>query len=135
MWAISGEVPTPDRLVQALRQRGIAARVAWTRGRRKSGRRYRVFELTPGSGGPGCRLTVKRRFWDSYDLLAVPDVYNGLCRKYHLGVGELQSRLRDASFGVEVRSPALGGASADMLYENLLEILEEVTDGIRTELG
>ena len=122
--------PTPDLLVEKLRQRGIAARVARVQGSRKSGRRSRVFEIQPGSGGPGCKITIKRRFWDSYDLLSVPEVYQGLCRRYHLTPKQLRDGLHAAKFGVEVCNSALGGASADMLFENLLEIIEDVTEGI-----
>lgn len=135
VWALDGSVPTPEELVEELKQRGIAARVSKLQGSRKSGRRTRVFEIQPGSGGAGCRVTIKRRFWDSYDLLAVPEVYEGLCRKYHLGPDQLRDRLHASKFGVEVRNPALGGASTDMLFDNLLEILEERTEGIRTNIS
>lgn len=134
VWSTDGEVPTPDTLVEALRRRGIAARVCRPNGRR-SGRRARMFEIQPGSGGPACKVTIKRRFWDGYDLLSVPDVYHPLCRKYHISPNELRENLRAAKFGVEVRNPALGGPSSDMLFDNLLEIIEEQTEGIRTELG
>lgn len=135
VWAIDGEAPTPDGLVEALRQRGIAARVTAIKGSRKSGRRSRQFEIQPGSGGPACKVTIRRRFWDSYDLLAIPDVYAPLCKKYHTTPEKLRNDLHSAKFGVEVRNPALGGASADLLFDNILEILEEQTEGIRTELG
>ena len=135
VWAIDGEAPTPDSLVEALRMRGIAARVTAIKGSRKSGRRTRQFEIQPGSGGPACKVTIRRRFWDSYDLLAIPDVYQPLCRKYHTTPEKLRSDLHSAKFGVEVRNPALGGASAEMLFDNILEILEEQTEGIRTALG
>src|SRR5207248_63237 len=117
-----------------LRGRGIAARIAKPQGR-KGGRRTRVFEITPGSGGPGCKLTVKRRFWDSYDLLSVPEVYEALCQKYHMSPLQLREKLHAAKYGIEVRNPALGGASADLLYENILAILEECCEGIRTTIG
>jgi hypothetical protein len=94
-----------------------------------------VFEIQPGSGGPGCRVTIKRRFWDSYDLLSVPEVYESLCRKYHLKPTALREQLHASKFGVEVRNPALGGASTDMLWENLLEVIEEKTEGVRTNIG
>ncbi|HZU96997.1 MAG TPA: hypothetical protein VFF73_09910 [Planctomycetota bacterium] len=135
VWAADGDVPTPDEVCEELRRRGIAAAIARPNGARKSGRRARVFEIQPGSGGPGCKLTVKRRFWDSFDLLSVPEVYQGLCEKYHLSPLNLRERLHGAKFGIEVRNPALGGASSDMLYENILAILEERCDGIRTEIG
>jgi hypothetical protein len=135
VWAHEGEVPTPDQLVEALRQRGIAATTILLRGSRKSGRRYRVFEIVPGSGGPGCKVSVKRRFWDSYDLLSVPEIYKPLCNKYHLSAKVLRERLHETKFGLEVRNPALGGPSTDLLFANLLEVIEELTDGIRTELG
>jgi len=135
VWSIEGQVPTPEELVEALRRRGIAARVSKLQGSRKSGRRTRVFEIQPGSGGPGLRLTIKRRFWDSYDLLSVPEVYESLCRKYHMSPELLREQLHASKFGVEVRNPALGGASTDMLFENVLDILEEVTEGIRTNIG
>ena len=135
VWSRAGEAPTPDRLIEALRERGIAAQITFVKGSRKSGRRSRVFEIAPGSGGPACKITIRRRFWDSYDLLAVPDVYQPLCRKYHVSPDQLRQDLHSAEFGVEVRNPALGGPSADMLFDNLLEIIEEQTEGIRTELG
>lgn len=135
VWSVQGTPPTPDELVEALRARGIAARVSRIQGSRKSGRRTRVFEIQPGSGGPGCRVTIKRRFWDSYDLLSVPEVYESLCRKYHLKPTDLREQLHASKFGVEVRNPALGGASTDMLWDNLLEVIEEQTEGIRTNIG
>jgi hypothetical protein len=135
VWSKEGEVPTPDRLVALLKARGIAARVTRVQGSRKNGRRTRVFDIEPGSGGPACRVTIKRRFWDSYDLLSVPDVYKPLCRKYHTTPAKLRDALHSAKFGVEVRNPALGGPSSDMLFDNLLEIIEEQTEGIRTALG
>ncbi|MGE0707087.1 MAG: hypothetical protein AB7N76_02140 [Planctomycetota bacterium] len=135
VWAKDGEAPTPDRLVQALKDRGIAAQITKVKGSRKSGRRSRMFEIAPGSGGPACQVTIKRRFWDSYDLLSVPDVYQPLCRKYHISPDKLREDLHAAKFGVEVRNPALGGPSSEMLFDNLLEIIEEQTEGIRTELG
>ncbi len=135
VWSQDGAVPTPDELCEALHRRGLAARVARPQGARKSGRRTRIFEILPGSGGPGCRLTVKRRFWDSYDLLSVPEVYEGLCVKYRMSPVQLREKLHAAKFGIEVRNPALGGASSDMLYEALLAILEEQCDGIRTTIG
>jgi len=135
VWAVEGEAPTPDGLVEALRSRGIAARVTAIKGSRKNGRRSRQFEIQPGSGGPPCKITVRRRFWDSFDLLAIPDVYQPLCRKYHISPEQLRTNLHQAKFGVEVRNPALGGASADLLFDNILEILEEQTEGIRTRLG
>lgn len=135
VWSTQGAPPTPDELVEALRQRGIAARVSRIQGSRKSGRRTRVFEIQPGSGGPGCRVTIKRRFWDSYDLLSVPEVYESLCRKYHLTPNALREQLHASKFGVEVRNPALGGASTDMLWENLLDVIEEKTEGVRTNIG
>ncbi len=135
VWAVDGDVPTPEDLCAELRRRGIAACVARPNGARKSGRRARIFEIQPGSGGPGCKLTVKRRFWDSYDLLSVPEVYEGLCEKYHVNPNSLREKLHASKFGIEVRNPALGGASSDMLYENILAILEERMDGIRTSIG
>lgn len=135
VWSTEGEVPTPDALVDELKRRGLSARISKARGSRKSGRRTRQFEIQPGSGGPGCRVTIKKRFWDSYDLLSVPQVYEGLCEKYHVSPVQLREKLHAAKFGVEVRNPALGSPSSDMLYENLLEILEEVTEGIRTNIG
>ncbi|RMG12857.1 MAG: hypothetical protein D6731_13085 [Planctomycetota bacterium] len=135
VWATHGDPPTPDTLLEALRGRGIAATSVLLRGSRKSGRRYRVFEIRPGSGGPGCRVSVKRRFWDSYDLLSVPEIYKPLCAKYHLTPAQLRHDLHEAKFGLEVRNPALRNSSTDMLFENLLEVIEELTDGIRTELG
>jgi hypothetical protein len=135
VWSTEGEIPTPDYLVDELKRRGFSARIAKIRGSRKSGRRTRVFEIEPGSGGPGCRITIKKRFWDSYDLLSVPQVFEALCEKYHLSPIELREKLHSAKFGIEVRNPALGGASSDMLYENLLDIVEERCEGIRTNLG
>ncbi len=135
VWASEGEAPSPDTLVEALRQRGIAARVVLLRGSRKSGRRYRSFEVQPGSGGATIKVTVKRRFWDSYDLLSVPDISSPLCSKYHLNPKQLRAHLHGAKFGLEVRNPALGGPSTDLLFDNLLEVIEDLTDGIRTELG
>ena len=135
VWSTEGAVPTPDELCGELQRRGLAARVVKANGSKKSGRRTRIFEIQPGSGGPGCKLTVKRRFWDSYDLLSVPQVYEGLCEKYHMKPNELRDKLHAAKFGIEVRNPALGGASSDMLYENILAILEERMDGIRTSIG
>lgn len=135
VWSVQGTPPSPDELVEALRERGIAARVSRIQGSRKSGRRTRVFEIQPGSGGPGCRVTIKRRFWDSYDLLSVPEVYETLCRKYHLKPVDLREQLHASKFGVEVRNPALGGASTDMLWDNLLDVIEEQTEGIRTNIG
>lgn len=135
VWAADGAVPTPEELVESLRTRGIAARVSKLQGSRKSGRRSRVFEIQPGSGGPGCRLTIKRRFWDSYDLLSVPEVFESLCDKYHMGAEKLRVVLHAAKFGVEVRNPALGGPSTDLIFENLLDVLEEKTQGIRTHIG
>jgi hypothetical protein len=135
VWSVEGQVPTPEELVEELRARGIAARVSRIQGSRKSGRRTRVFEVQPGSGGPGCRVTIKRRFWDSYDLLSVPEVYEALCRKYHMNAEVLRQRLHASKFGLEVRNPALGGPSTDMLFENLLDIIEEKTEGVRTNIG
>lgn len=135
VWSGEPEVPTPDDLCTALHKRGIAAKVAKQAGSRKSGRRARIFEIQPGSGGPGCKLTVKRRFWDSYDLLSVPEVYDGLCQKYHMSPVQLREKLHAAKFGIEVRNPALGGASSDLLYENILTILEDRCEGIRTNIG
>jgi hypothetical protein len=135
VWSTAGDPPTPDSLVEALRQRGIAARVILLRGSRKSGRRYRVFEIQPGSGGVGCKVSVKRRFWDSYDLLSVPEIYEPLCAKYHLTPAQLRQNLHEAKFGLEVKNPALSSPSTELLFENLLEVIEELTDGIRTELG
>ena len=135
IWSSEEKVPTPDEIVDGLKERGIASRVVKVRGSRKSGRRSRVFEVQPGSGGPSCRVTIKRRFWDSYDLLSVPEVYEPLCRKYHLPPLVLRDRLRNAKFGVEVRNPALGNASSDMLFDAILDIVEELVEGIRTDLG
>jgi hypothetical protein len=135
VWSTEGAVPTPDELCQRLQRRGLAAKVVKPTGSKKSGRRTRIFEIQPGSGGPGCKLTVKRRFWDSYDLLSVPQVYEGLCEKYHMRPDQLRGKLHSAKFGIEVRNPALGGASSDMLYENLLDIIEECCEGIRTSIG
>ena len=104
VWSTAGEIPTPEQIVGALRNRGLAVRIAWTQSSRKSGRRFRAFEVQPFSGGPGCTVTVKKRFWDSYDLLAVPDVYEILCRRYHMKPQQLQGMLRNAKFGIEVRS-------------------------------
>lgn len=135
IWSTGETIPTPDELVAELRRRGIAARVAKVQGSRKSGRRSRLFEIQPGSGGPTIRLTIKRRFWDSYDLLSVPEVYQPLCRKYHMKPAALRDALRNATFGIEVRNPALGNASSDMLFDVLLDVIEDSTDGIRTEIG
>jgi hypothetical protein len=135
VWANDGAVPTPDELVEELRRRGIAARVSKVQGSRKSGRRSRVFEIQPGSGGPGCRVTIKRRFWDSYDLLSVPEVYESLCQKYHMTPERLREVLHQAKFGIEVRNPAIGGASTDLIFENLLDIIEDKTQGVRTHIG
>lgn len=135
VWSTEGAVPTPDEICEKLHRRGLAAKVVKANGSKKSGRRTRIFEIQPGSGGPGCKLTVKRRFWDSYDLLSVPQVYEGLCEKYHMRPDQLREKLHAAKFGIEVRNPALGGASSDMLYENLLDIIEECCEGIRTSIG
>ena len=135
VWSSAERVPTPEELVTELRNRGIAAQVIRPKGSRKSSRRARVFEIQPGSGGPTCRLTVKRRFWDSYDLLSVPEVYEPLCRKYHMTPDTLRDTLREATFGIEVRKPALGSASSDMIFDALLDVVEDLTDGIRTEIG
>jgi hypothetical protein len=134
IWSNEADVPSADELCDMLHRRGIAARLARPNGR-KGGRRARIFEIQPGSGGPGCKLTVKRRFWDSYDLLSVPEVFEGLCEKYHMSPVALREKLHAAKFGIEVRNPALGGASSDLLYENILSILEERCDGIRTSIG
>jgi hypothetical protein len=134
VWSTEESVPTADELCDMLHKRGIAARLAKPNGR-KGGRRARTFEIQPGSGGPGCKLTVKRRFWDSYDLLSVPEVYEGLCSKYHMNPNDLREKLHAAKFGIEVRNPALGGPSSDLLYENILSILEERCEGIRTNIG
>ena len=80
-------------------------------------------------------MTIKRRFWDSYDLLSVPEVYQPLCRKYHMTPRKLRENLKTAKFGAEVRNPALGNASSDMLFDALLDVIEDMTDGIRTEIG
>lgn len=135
VWSTGEKVPTPDELVSELKRRGIAAKVHRSPGARKGGRRSRVFEILPGSGGLGCRVTVKRRFWDSYDLLSVPEVYEPLCRKYHMKMPVLRDALRNAKFGIEVRNPALGNASSDLLFDTLLDVVEDLTDGIRTKLG
>jgi hypothetical protein len=135
VWATGESVPTPDELVTELKARGLAARSIKLKGSRKSGRRARVFEVQPGSGGPGVRVTIKRRFWDSYDLLSVPDVHKPLCRKYHMTPARLRDALRNASFGLEVRKPALGSASSDMIFDTILEVIEDMTDGIRTDIG
>jgi hypothetical protein len=134
VWALGETPPTPEELVDELKRRGIAARVFRIKGR-KSGRRSRVFEIQPGSGGPGCRVTIKRRFWDSYDLLSVPEVYQPLCRKYHLTSQALRDSLRNAKFGLEVRKPALGNASSAMIYDALVDVIEDLTEGIRTDIG
>lgn len=135
VWSLEERVPSPDDLVGELKQRGIAARVAQLKNSRKSGRRARVFEIQPGSGGPGCRVTVKRRFWDSYDLLSVPDVYEPLCRKYHLKPKALRENLRNSTYGLEVRKPALGTASSTLVYDALIDVIEDLIDGIRTQIG
>jgi hypothetical protein len=135
VWATKGEPPTPEILIDELRRRGISARIAKFRGPSKGGRRTRAFEIQPGSGGSGVRLLIKKRFWDSYDLLSVPEVYEALCRKYHLTPTELREKFHSARFGIEVRNPALGSASSDLLYENLLQIIEERVEGIRTTIG
>ncbi|MGE0708392.1 MAG: hypothetical protein AB7N76_18945 [Planctomycetota bacterium] len=135
VWANGEKVPTPDELVAELKARGLAARSIKLKGSRKSGRRARVFEVQPGSGGPGVRVTIKRRFWDSFDLLSVPEIYQPLCRKYHMSADALREVLRNATFGLEVRRPALGNASSDLIFDTLLEVIEELTDGIRTDIG
>ncbi len=135
VWSQQEQVPAPDDLVNELKQRGIAARVIQTKGTRKSGRRARVFQIQPGSGGPACRVTIKRRFWDSYDLLSVPDVYQPLCRKYHLKPKALRDTLRGSSYGLEVRKPALGTASSTLVYDSLVDVIEDLIDGIRTKIG
>ncbi len=134
VWATGERVPSPDELVGELRARGIAATVIKTKGR-KGGRRARMYHVQPGSGGPACKVTVKRRFWDSYDLLSVPDIHEPLCRRYHMSPAVLRENLRNATFGLEVRKPALGNASSDMIFEALLDVIEDITEGIRTELG
>jgi hypothetical protein len=134
VWSTGEQPPTPEELVDELKRRGIAARVFRLKGR-KSGRRSRVFEIQPGSGGPGCRVTIKRRFWDSYDLLSVPEVYRPLCRKYHMTAATLRDSLRNAAFGLEVRKPALGNASSAMVFDALVDVIEDLTEGIRTDIG
>lgn len=135
VWAAGEAVPSPEDLVAELKARGIAAQIHRPQRGRKSGRRARVFEVIPGSGGLGCKVTIKRRFWDSYDLLSVPEVYEPLCRKYHMTADRLRSELHSATFGIEVRNPALGNASSDMLFDALLDVIEDLTDGIRTDIG
>ena len=135
VWSRLEQVPTPDQLVDELKRRGIAARVSQIKGSRKSGRRSRIFEIQPGSGGPACRVTIKRRFWDSYDLLSVPEVYEPLCQKYHMSSKRLRDSLRNARFGLEVRNPALGNASSAMVYDVLVDVIEDMIEGIRTDIG
>ena len=115
-----------------LRHRGMSARLTKVKGRRGGARQY---EFQPSTGGPSCRVTVKRRFWDSFDLLAVPDVTDKLCKRYSMESDQLRSALHGAAFGMEVRNPARGGDQTDQLYENLLEVIEEITTGIRTTVG
>lgn len=133
VWGAGDRVPTPDEIVGELRSRGLAAMVKTPK--RKGSRRTRNYEIVPGSGGPQIHITVKRRFWDTFSLLSVPEVYEPLCRKYHLSPDDLRERLRNATFGIEVRKPALRNASSDLLYDATLEVIEDLTDGIRTELG
>ena len=133
VWGTSERVPTPDEIVGELRARGLAAIVKTPK--RKGTRRTRNYEIAPGSGGPHIFVTVKRRFWDTFSLLSVPEVFEPLCRKYHLSPDDLRARLRGATFGIEVRKPALRNASSDLLYDSTLEVIEDLTDGIRTELG
>lgn len=135
IWTQIEELPTPDDLVAELKARGLAARVVLKKGSRKSGRRARIFHIHPGSGGPPCQITIKRRFWDSYDLLSVPDVYEPLCRKYHLKPKKLRQALKGASFGFEVLKPALGTASSALIFDAIVDVIEDLTDGIRTEIG
>ncbi len=134
VWSRKPKVPKPDELIAGMRARGVAARVIRNKGR-KGGRRARVYHVEPGSGGPGCKVTVKRRFWDSYDLLSVPEVCEPLCKKYRIDVNTLRDSLRDAVFGYEVRKPALGNASSDLVFDTLLDVMEDVIDGIRTDIG
>jgi hypothetical protein len=135
VWCDHGDPPTPEAVVESLRARGIAAHIVSRRGSRKSGRRTRSFELQPGSGGLTLKVTIKRRYWDSYDLLSVPDIYKPLCEKYHLTPKSLRTYLTGAKYGIEVRNPALGGPSTELLFMSTLEVVEELTDGIRTTLG
>ena len=80
-------------------------------------------------------MTIKRRFWDSYDLLSVPDVYQPLCRKYHLKPKALRDTLRTSSYGLEIRNPALGTASSTLIFDSLVDVVEDMIDGIRTSIG
>ena len=135
VWTQSEDLPTPDELVAELKSRGLAARVVLKKGSRKSGRRARVFHIHPGSGGPPCQVTIKRRFWDSYDLLSVPEVYEPLCRKYHMKPKQLRHSLQTASFVFEVLKPALGTASSALIFDAIVDVIEDLTDGIRTNIG
>jgi hypothetical protein len=132
VWSRKDNVPTPEQILTGLRHRGLSARLTKVKGRRGGARQY---EFQPSSGGPSCRVTVKRRFWDSYDLLAVPDVTDKLCKRYTLESDQLRSALYGSAFGMEVRNPARGGDNTDQLYENLLDVIEEITTGIRTTVG
>jgi hypothetical protein len=132
VWSNEESVPTPEQILTKLRARGLAVRLTKVKGRRGGARQ---FEFQPSSGGASCRVTVKRRFWDSFDLLAVPEIARVLCDRYGLSAEQLRANLYGSAFGLEVRNPASGGASTDLLFDNLLEVVEEMTHGIRTPIG
>lgn len=132
VWSQQDAVPTPEEILSSLRGRGLAVRLTKVKGRRG---RARQFEFQPLCGGPGCKVTVKRRFWDSYDLLAVPEVSSQLCERYRITPQELREKLYSSTFGMEVRNPAGGNNSTDDLYESLLRVIEDLTFGIKTSVG
>lgn len=132
IWSSKSDIPSPEEIVILLRDRGVSARLAKVKGRRGGARTY---EFQPGAGGACCKVTVKRRFWDSFDLLSVPAVSNELCQRYEMDSERLREKLHASTFGLEVRNPASGGLDTDELYTSLLEVLEDLTEGIRTTVG
>lgn len=132
VWSQQDHVPTPDQILTGLRHRGFSARLTKVKGRRGGARQY---EFQPSTGGASCRVTVKRRFWDSFDLLAVPEVTQKLCKKYSMDSEQVRAALYGSVFGMEIRNPATGGDNTDQLFENLLDVIEEITSGIRTTVG
>lgn len=132
IWSQLDSVPTPEEIMTHLRRRGFQIRLTKVKGRRGGARQ---FEFHPLAGGPGVRVTLKPRFWDSFDLLAVPDVVRKLCDRYRLKEEELRDKLHGSTFGMEVRNPAAGGDTTDELYESVLQVIERLTMGIRTTVG
>lgn len=132
IWSHNDSPPTPEQILMVLRQRGLAVRLTRVKGRRGGARH---FEFQPSTGGPSVRIVVKRRFWDSFDLLSVPNVCEDLCSRYGLSPEELRDKLYSSKFGFEIRNPAMGSEDTDELYEVLLDVLENLSCGIRTTVG